>query len=202
MNRAQSHGRYDPCPETLPRVRFEDLITDGRQFRGDCRLLTTCVRRGWLAGASEEVKDDVLIRFMDGCQGFSAPEPVSVNQETRFAGAMLKLINAIVAAEGRHRNALHRYVRGKRATGRLAFRQSADKAAQSLDAKAIAGSAVASRVDPARLSDLKVEFPTPEGIRPQRIEIAHEQGAGRGRRTWLVCPRCGKRWTKLNSIRA
>lgn len=46
-----------------PREPFDTLFTDRRHFRGDCRLMRTALRRGWLDNAPDAVRDALVARF-------------------------------------------------------------------------------------------------------------------------------------------
>lgn len=58
-------GPPSPTDATTPDTggRFSTPFADPRHYRGDCRLLRTAVRRGWLDDAPQDVRDALVDRF-------------------------------------------------------------------------------------------------------------------------------------------
>lgn len=50
-----------------PRQRFDTLFTEDKHFRGDCRLIRTAVRRGWLDDEPPAVREALIARFVRAC---------------------------------------------------------------------------------------------------------------------------------------
>ena len=188
-----------------PRPKFDTLFADPRHYRGDCRLMRTAIRRGWLDDAPQADRDALVARFEQACAERRADDPD--HRSVRALLAEVCTVAAMVDADQRdHAHALRtlRYAIGWTPTGQTNGRPRerwhvADYPKGSgFIASACwrqAKASGATKADPGAFVVQLASDPTDAGV---RIAFIID---GRGR-VLLRCPRCGTARARLYSVRA
>lgn len=52
-----------PREDSPTRPKFDALFAEARHYRGDCRLVRTAIRRGWMKDVPQEDRDALIRRF-------------------------------------------------------------------------------------------------------------------------------------------
>jgi len=191
----------DPPPAHGPRVQFDSLFSDPRHFRGDCRLLRTAIRRGWLDDAPDDVRAALVSRFEVGCRKFDARHPDGPAGE-RVRGSWCRGLFAQMAAGIE----LERAIRAPllRTAGRPRKRWHVSDFQNRIDANELRRRALADRIDLSTLDGgtVNVRIGDDPGDPGERIALAVVADRRHGWRMWLVCPGCGARRAHLYPVRA
>ncbi|MFN7022267.1 MAG: hypothetical protein ACK4WH_13195 [Phycisphaerales bacterium] len=183
-----------------PHPRFDTLFADPRHYRGDCRLMRTAIRRGWLNEAPQAVWDALVARFRRASDERRADDP-----EGRNLRATLAEIGVAVEMAGADQRAEHRALRyswagepADRDTGRPRERWHVADCPNRIDANELRRRAKADGTDLRALrGGAVVVWPAGE-----RVALAVVADARYGWRVWLLCPRCGGRRAHLYPVRA
>lgn len=202
----------DPRPPQPPRPKFDTLFVDPRHFRGDCRLVRTAVRRGWLNDVPQADRDALGARFSRAMDERKAAGFASPGQEAR---AILAWVAAGIGIEGENQRDLHRALRyvwagdfTGRATGRPRERRYVTDYTGRIDANDLRRRALADGIDLGTLRSVTVtptDAPDDAGVCGgwgERVALAVSPDRRYGWRVWLVCPRCQRRRTHLYPVRA
>ncbi len=192
------------------RPKFDTLFADPRHYRGDCRLVVTAIRCGWLKDAPQADRDALATRFEQVTTERWAADPNTRSVRAFFAEC------AVLLAMDRDDTApalrLMRYawagrVTG-RATGRPRERWHVSDFAGRIDANELRRRVMAEGMDLRTLHtiDVRPAPPPDKSDDPtwggERIALAVVPDARYGWRVWLVCPRCRMRRGHLYPTRA
>lgn len=180
-----------------PRPKFDTLFADPRHYRGDCRLMRTAIRRGWLDDVPQADRDAMLDRFDRANAERDAAGYATLGGRVRAifarAGAIIEAVGADQRGELR---ALRYSWAGEptgRTTGRPRERWHVGDCRNRIDAHAIRRRVKAAGDDLRTLRAIVVRpADEPHGA-GERIALAVIADARCGVRVWLVCPRCGTR---------
>lgn len=190
-----------PLSEHGPRVLFDTLFTDPRHYRGDCRLMRTAVRCGWLSDAPQADREALLARFEEASADRREGDPNGVSIRTTLAECRTLLAMDRVNLSARVR-ALRYWWGGDYSTGRPRERWRVLDFPNRIDANELRRRAKAEGVDLSTLRAIDVRpADSPETSR-ERIALAVVPDARYGWRVWLVCPRCKNRRTHLYPVQA
>lgn len=185
-----------PAPTAdAPRRRFDALFSDPGDFRGDCRLLQSAIRKRWLDDLPQAERDALADRFARACEQRRADDPEGANVRALLAEA--KTVLAMDAADQSATVAELRYTwAGQptgRTTGRPRTRWHVDDHPGRIDAAALQRLAAAERIDVAALGAVLLKPEHRPDDAGERIAVV-PQACGR---LLLVCPVCGRRRAKL-----
>jgi hypothetical protein len=203
FRRSTDTGRVSgpPWPPVAPTPdaggRFATLFADPRHYRGDCRLLRTAIRRGWLDDAPQDVRDALVSRFDTATREREAAGFASDAERTRVllaevcVGLELGRSNLADAAAG-----LRWLLTGDTTPrpGRPRERVQACDHPTRLDANALRRRAKAEGIDPATVTGIDAGG--------ERIGLATAPDSRSGVRWWLLCPRCCGRRVHLYGVAA
>ncbi|TVQ62522.1 MAG: hypothetical protein EA378_04100 [Phycisphaerales bacterium] len=181
--------------------KFSILFDDPRHFRGDCRLMGTAIRRGWLDNAPAADREALVARFLAALA--ERPEKAP-NQNARellaWCETSLAMTGADVAASAR----VLRYAWGgelpAKLTGRPRARWRVSDFPARIDANAIRRQALTEGLDPARVEAIDArpaDDPDAPGV---RVVVVAEPDARYGTRLYLTCPRCGAKRVHLYAL--
>ncbi len=184
-------------PKPTTREPFAELFADPRHYRGDCRLLRTAIRRGWLDDAPQDVRDALVSRFDTATREREAAGFASDAERTRVllaevsVGLELGRSNLADAAAG-----LRWLLTGDTTPrpGRPRERVRTTDHPTRLDANALRRRAIAEGIGPATVTGIDASG--------ERIGLAIVPDARYGVRWWLLCPRCGGRRVHLYGVAA
>lgn len=186
-----------------PRPKFDTLFADARHYRGDCRLLRTAIRRGWLNDAPQADRDALVARFQQASNERRADDP-----ENHNARAILAEVWAWMELDKAARDPLRRLLRYSwageltdRNTGRPRERWHVSDYPNRIDANELRRRAKADGTDLRTLHAIDVRPADKPDDPGERIALAVIADARYGRRVWLVCPRCKCRRRFLYCIR-
>ena len=187
-----------------PRPKFDTLFAEPRHYRGDCRLLASAIRRGWLDDAPQADRDALGARFNEAMNSRWAADPKQSNYRALFAeiaamlamdrdtsGAVLRILRYSWAGE----------VTG-RATGRPRERWHVSDFPHRIDAAAIQRDAEREGRNPLTIGELTVIRRDDDGERTDAVGVMAMPDRFRRVRLWLVCPGCGRRRGHLYPTRA
>jgi hypothetical protein len=172
-------------------TRLGELFADPSHFRGDCRLLRTAIRRGWVDGLTDDERGDIVARFNIARDARDADPMVSDN--ARFRG-LLASIGWMLAIDRRDiddaRRELHRtWPHPKPLNGRPRDRYHVSDHKQRIDATALRRQYVKAGGDPSDVTALDVIA----GEYRVRVNVTQANAApGFAPRWMLSCPRCGR----------
>jgi hypothetical protein len=76
-------------------TRLGELFADPSHFRGDCRLLRTAIRRGWVDQLTDDERGDIVARFNHARDARDADPNLSDNARFRGLVASIKWMLAI-----------------------------------------------------------------------------------------------------------
>ncbi len=186
-----------------PRAKFDTLFLDPRHYRGDCRLMRTAIRRGWLDAAPQADRDALLARFEQAIGERDAAGFVSYTQECRAILARARAMIAAVAVDQRdERREFYARIAGVEvwAGGRPRERRHVGDYPTRLDAHDLRRRAIAEGIDLRTLKTVTVGGEL-DPARGERIGLAVAPDARYGWRVWLVCPGCESRRAHLFPIR-
>ncbi len=187
-------------------MRFDELFSDPRHYRGDCRLMRTAIRRGWLDAAPQEDRDALLARFEQAIGERDAAGFVSSTQECRAILARAWAMIAVVAVDQRdERREFYARIAGVAiwTGGRPRERRHVGDYPTRLDANELRRRAIAEGIDLRTLKTVTVggDAKLDPARAGERIALAVTPDARYGWRVWLVCPDCGSRRVHLFPIR-
>lgn len=187
-----------------PRPKFDTLFADPRHYRGDCRLMVTAIRRGWLKDAPQADRDALSARFDEAMRERWATEPAESKPRALFAE-----VAAMLAMDRDNTAPIHRALRyawagelTDRATGRPRERWYVTDYPNRLDAAAIQRDAKRDGRNPLDVRGLTVTRRDDEGERTDAVEVVAMPDRFRRVKLWLVCPRCKCRRAHLYPVRA
>lgn len=194
-------------PTHAPRPKFDTLFADPRHYRGDCRLMRTAIRRGWLSNAPQADRDALVARFEQASTERRADDP-----DTRNFRALLAECYTMIELDRANRAPILlalRYSWAGQITDQTRGRPRegwhvADFPSR-IDANAIRRQAKADGTDLRTLVGGAIEVrPADKPDDPgagERIALAVVTDARYGWRVWLVCPRCKCRRRHLYGLR-
>lgn len=187
-----------------PRPKFDTLFADPRHYRGDCRLMRTAIRRGWLNDAPQADRDALVARFEQASAERRADDPDTMNFRATFAEAW-----AMIELERANQDPLLRALRYSwageltdRNTGRPRERWHVSDYPNRIDANELRRRAKADGTDLRTLHAIDVRPADKPDDPGERIALAVVADARYGWRVWLVCPRCKCRRGHLYPVRA
>jgi hypothetical protein len=93
-----------PEPHQSSRPKFDTMFTDARHYRGDCRLLRTAVRHGWMDEAPQADRDALIARLFQSYDELAAEGFSTKGLEARAA-----IAQAWVLIEMTEQNMKQRY---------------------------------------------------------------------------------------------
>jgi hypothetical protein len=187
-----------------PRPKFDTLFADPRHYRGDCRLLRTAIRRGWLNDAPQADRDVLVARL----------EQASAERRTGESGAMsaralVAECYAVMELNRANTAPLRRALRyawagelTDRITGRPRDRWHVSDYSDRIDANELRRRAKADCTDLGSLHSVFVRSAYQSDDAGERIALAVVADARYGWRVWLVCPRCRCRRVHLYAVRS
>ncbi len=160
---------------------FESLFADPRHYRGDCRLVRTAIRRGWLDDLPQAARDALVARFDAVTATRHAADPDGRNVRAMLAESLVVLELSKANASPIFRALRYAWdgATTERTTGRPRERWYVTDYPDRIDARALHAIHVAPAGTP--------------GEPGQRVALVVPPAARVGWRLWLVCPRCGSR---------
>lgn len=174
------------------RPKFDTLFADARHYRGDCRLVVTAIRRGWLADAPQADRDALAARFEQVTSERWAADPRQHNVR-----ALLAEFAVLLAMTNRNQQQDHQAIDEAmarecgwevRTTGRPRERRHVSDFANRIDASEVRRKAQADGLGLRALRWIEVRpVDAPAGT-GERVALAVGDDA-----LWLICPRCGRR---------
>lgn len=189
-----------------PRPKFDTLFADPRHYRGDCRLLRTAVRRGWLNDAPQADRDALVARFEQAARERDAAGFVSDGQQARALLGWARVGIEMVGTDQLQALRALRYCcageRDGRTTGRPRERWHVSDYPHRIDANELRRRALADGTDLRTLDAIHLRWPDAPEDAGERVALAVAPDARYGVRVWLVCPRCKRRRVYLYLVRA
>lgn len=177
------------------RARFDTLFLDPRHYRGDCRLVRTAVRRGWLNGEPRAVRDALVERFERAAGEREPADPNTLNLRALFA--------EIGVAMAMQRDNLDRVRRALGVSrGRPRTRSRRADLGRPLDANAMRRELLAAGADGPGFAFVTVEHGAGDDRRVESVSLTGAQSRTYGFRCWYTCPRCGARRRFLYIVKA
>jgi len=193
-----------------PRPKFDTLFADPRHFRGDCRLMRTAIRRGWLNDAPQSDRDALVARFEQASDERRAVDPDCRN----FRALLAEIRVGLELEHARQRAELWEWqvarFGDRDPTGRPRERWHVSDYPNRIDANELRRRWIADGMDLRTLRGCAIDVrPAPPADKPddhgwggERIALAVVADARYGWRVWLVCPRCKCRRAHLYPVRA
>ena len=187
-----------------PRPKFDTLFADPRHYRGDCRLMRTAIRRGWLNDAPQADRDALVARFEQATTERHADDAEGQN----FRATLAEIWTAIElerADQTPRLRALRYSWAGElteRNTGRPRERWHVSDYPNRIDANELRRRAKADGTDLRTLHAIDLRPASKPDDPGERIALAVVADARYGWRVWLVCPRCKRRRAHMYSVRA
>lgn len=184
-------------------MKFDTLFSDPRHYRGDCRLMRTAIRRGWLDDAPQADQDALVARFQQASAERRAADPESRNLRALLAEcyAMLEMEADDLRERGRALRAAWpgANVRG---VGRPRERWHVGDYGERIDARALQRDAAKGGHAPGvEAVNVTLTRRDTGATRTVRLALAWTPGGVGGPRAWLVCPACGRRRAHLYAVR-
>jgi len=195
-DRTGTHGQSDARP------RFDALFADPRHYRGDCRLMRTAIRRGWLNDAD---RDALVARFEKAMTERHAADADNRNVRALMAecAAMIELEQARLTGEvAALRWTFEGKTPGDSLAGRPRERWHVGDYPRRIDANAIRRRALADGMDLRSLHAIDLRPAGKPDAPGERIALTVVADARYGWRVWLLCARCGRRCGYLYPIRS
>lgn len=193
-----------PALPHAPRPKFDTLFADPRHYRGDCRLMVTAIRRGWLNDAPRADRDALVARFREAKRERWEADPGNHNARALFAEVV-----ALMAMDRDNMAPLHRALQyawagelTDRTTGRPRKRWHVSDYPNRIDANELRRRAKAAGADLRTLHSIDVRPADKPDDPGERIALAVVADARYGWRVWLVCPRCQHRRAHVYPVRA
>lgn len=189
---------------SAPRPKFDTLFADPRHYRGDCRLMRTAVRRGWLNDAPQADRDALVARFEQATQEREAAGFVSEGQRIRTLFAEVRAaIDLELAGQRAEQGERQIAYFGKRdPVGRPRERWHVSDYPKRIDAKELRRRAEADGTDLRTLRVIDVRPADEPGDPGERVALAVIADAKGGWQVWLICPCCEGRRQHLYPTRA
>lgn len=183
---------------------FESLFADPRHYRGDCRLVRTAIRRGWLDDLPQADRDALVARFEAVTAARHADDPDARNVRAIIAESLVavELIRANAAPVMRALRYAWDGATTERTTGRPRERWHVSDYPNRIDANELRRRAKADGLDLSALRSIDVRPADRPDDPGERIALAVVADARYGWRVWLVCPRCKCRRAHLYPVRA
>ncbi len=187
-----------------PRPKFDTLFADPKHYRGDCRLMRTAIRRGWLNDAPQADRDALVARFEQASAERRADDPSTINFRALLAecAVVIEMDRTNLEAAAR---ALRYSWAGEptgQSTGRPRERWYVSDRPDRIDANELRRSAKAEGADLRTLHAIDVRPADKPDDSGERIALAVVADARYGWRVWLVCPRCKYRRAHLYPVRS
>lgn len=183
---------------------FESLFADPRHYRGDCRLVRTAIRRGWLDDLPQADRVALVARFDAVTAKRHAADPDGRNVRAMLAESLVVLELSKANASPIFRALRYAWdgATTDRTTGRPRERWYVTDHPDRIDAHAIRRRARAEGIDARALHAIRVVLAGTPGEPGERVALVVTPDARVGWRLWLVCPRCGSRRVHLYPVRA
>lgn len=190
-----------------PRPKFDTLFANPRHYRGDCRLMRTAIRRGWLDDAPQSDRDALVTRFERASAERRADDPDGMNFRALFAECYVAIELERANLEPASRALRYSWAGGlaDRNTGkggRPRERWHVADYPKRIDAYELRRRAKADGTDLRTLRAIDVRPADKPDDPGERIALAVVADARYGWRVWLVCPRCKCRRAHLYPVRA
>lgn len=196
--------------EHAPRPKFDTLFADPRHYRGDCRLMRTAIRRGWLNDAPQADRDALVTRFEQATRERRARDAGTLNLRALFAECDAAL--ELGRADHDLRQRALRYAWAgeltERNTGRPRERWHVSDYPNRIDANELRRRAKAEGRDLSAMRSVEVlrlragGAPVDPACGGENIALAVVADARFGWRVYLVCPRCKRRRRHLYPVQA
>lgn len=187
-------------------MRFETLFADPRRYRGDCRLMRTAIRRGWLGAVPQGVRDALVARFECAIRERDEAGYVSEGQRARAILAQVSVAMDMVRMNQREPLRLLRYAWGgeltEQTTGRPRSRWHVTECPNRLDANDLRRRAKAEGIDLRTMRTIHVRTVDDPDDVGEGVAFAVVPDTRYGVRLWFACPRCRRRRVHLYSTRA
>jgi hypothetical protein len=194
--------RDDPPPAHAPRRKFDTLFADPRHYRGDCRLLVTAIRRGWLDDLPAPDRRTLAARVV---QGFDEGEAAGFASSTQQARSVIGWARAFLAMDRDDARAFRYVMAGEatgQTTGRPRERWHVTDYPNRLHAAAIQRDAERDGCNPLAVQSVTVAQRWDGGERTDTVAVRAWSDRFRRVRLWLICPQCGRRRMHLYPTRA
>lgn len=184
-----------------PRPKFDALFAEARHYRGDCRLVRTAIRRGWMTDVPQADRDALVRRVTDAqaeCEGAER-----LDQSRARIGEARVLLDMHAANMNAAVRAMRLFVGGK-GTGRPRERWHVSDYPTRIDANVIRRDAKAHGIDLRTLQGATIDVrPSNAPHGPgQSVALSVAPDAKYRWRVWLVCPRCRRPRVHLYPTRA
>lgn len=190
--------------EHAQRPKFDTLFADPRHYRGDCRLMRTAIRRGWLNDAPQADRDALVARFEHATTERQAAGFASEGQRIRTMLAEVWTASELEHASQRAEVWAWQVARfgDREATGRPRERWHVSDYPNRIDANELRRRAKADGTDLRTFHAIDVRPADKPDDPGERIALAVVADARYGWRVWLLCPRCKCRRAHLYPVRA
>ncbi len=186
------------------RPKFDTLFADPRHYRGDCRLMRTALRRGWLDDAPQADRDALTARFEQAIRERQADDPEGCNLRALLAEH--STMNEMAGGDTRDALRVLRYAWAgeltARNTGRPRKRWRVSDYSHRIDANELRRRAKAEGIDLRTIHAIDVRPADKPDDPGERVALAVVTDARYRWRVWLVCPRCMRRRGHLYPTRA
>ena len=197
-----STAPQDGRPQS-PRCTVGGLFSDPRHFRGDCRLLRTAVRRGWLADVPQADRDALVRRFEEAQAERQRRRGAGPDARAEWAACRTVLELARAELDSALR-ALRFPLAGTPAgqcTGRPRECWHVSDYPTRIDANELRRRAKADGADLRSLHAINVRHAGLPAGASERVSLSVVPDPRYGWRVWLLCPRCGGRRLHLYPTR-
>lgn len=185
---------------TTARPRFDELFANPRHYRGDCKLLRTAIRRGWLDDLAPDARDALFARLLKATSERDSCEYLSDDQRARGGLAMAR---AIIDAEQRALAEAKHFTRfawpsPTHPTGRPRDRYQVSEHKHRIEASVLRRQYVRSGGNPDEVTAIDATI----GEHLVRLRVTRPStAAGFSARWLLVCPSCGVARSHLYSTK-
>jgi hypothetical protein len=188
---------------TDQRRKFDTLFADPRHYRGDCRLMRTAIRQGWLNNAPQPDRDALVARFEQATRERREADP-----DGQSVRRLLAECRVVLELERANQVPMLRTLRYTWAgaltgrTGRPRERWHVSDYPNRIDANELRRRAKAEGLNLPTVHAIDLwPADAPEDAR-ERVALAVALDARYRWRLWLVCPRCKCRRVHLYRTRA
>ncbi|HMN40847.1 MAG TPA: hypothetical protein PKE29_08365 [Phycisphaerales bacterium] len=188
--------------EALVSPKFDTLFAEARHFRGDCRLLVTAIRRGWLDDLPDPDRRTLAERVG---RAFDEHEAAGFASPTQHARAAIGWARSLLAMDRDDLRAFRYTLAGEptgQTTGRPRERLRVSDFPNRIDAAAIQARWEGEGGNPLAVAGLTIDAKGEGWERTDAVEVVAMPDRFRRVKLWLVCPRCKCRRAHLYPVRA